>query len=304
MMHKPVDYIAERIEVLNPMHGKKLRKNLVSFDNAYYELADGFFERYLGILRSEGKTLDYAIDCYLQMIADMNSETVEFLRSGKYTSSTFQEVNERVYARPEIMEYYMHGLILSQFLWKHHYGMFDYFITHFPKYARSAKTYLEVGVGHGFLLSKAIAILDVTTRVTAVDISETSIKLAKRFVNNDRVDYRLQDILTFDDDRKFDFIVLGEVLEHVEQPLELLVKLHGLLAPDGVFYFTTPTNAPAIDHIYLFNTVDEVRDMVERAGFHVESELFLPSEDVSPERAAKFKIAMLYGAFLTKRSRD
>jgi 2-polyprenyl-3-methyl-5-hydroxy-6-metoxy-1,4-benzoquinol methylase len=303
-MKRPVDYIAERIEVLNPMHGKKLRKNLGSFDNAYYELADEFFKKYLAILHRDDKNLDYAIDCYLQMIADMNSETVEFLRSGKYSSSTFREVNERVYARPEIMEYYMHGLILSQFLWKHHYLMFDYFITHFPEYAKTPGTYLEVGVGHGFLLSKAIEVLDVNTQVTAMDISETSIKLAKSFVGNDRVDYRLQDILTFDEDRKFDFIVLGEVLEHVEQPLELLVKLHGLLAPDGVFFFTTPTNAPAIDHIYLFNTVEEVREMVEKAGFHIGSELFLPSEDVSPERAAKFKIAMLYGAFLTKRSRD
>jgi 2-polyprenyl-3-methyl-5-hydroxy-6-metoxy-1,4-benzoquinol methylase len=303
-MQRPVEYIAERIEVLNAMHGKKIRKNLASFGEGYYLVADGFFERYLAILAAEGKTLDYAIDCYLQMIADMNSETVEFLRSGSYTSSTFQEVNERVYARPEIMEYYMHGLILSQFLWKHHYGMFDYFISHFPQYAGSARSYLEVGVGHGFQLSKVMGVLDEAVEVMAMDISETSIKLAKSFVDNDRVDYRLQDILTYDEDRKFDLIVLGEVLEHVERPLELLVKLHGLLAPDGVFYFTTPTNAPAIDHIYLFNTVDEVREMVDQAGFHVESELFLASEDVSPERAAKFKIAMLYGAFLTKRRRD
>jgi 2-polyprenyl-3-methyl-5-hydroxy-6-metoxy-1,4-benzoquinol methylase len=284
------------------MHGKKLKKNLASFDGTYYEVADQFFKRYLTILQEDEKNLDYAIDCYLQMIADMNSETVEFLRSGKYTSSTFQEVNERVYASPEIMEYYMHGLILSQFLWKHHYGMFEFFISHFSQYARSASTYLEVGVGHGFLLSKAIEILDPTTEVTAMDISETSLKLAKSFVNKDGIDYRLQDILTFNEDRKFDFIVLGEVLEHVEQPLELLVKLHGLLVPNGVFYFTTPTNAPAIDHIYLFNSIEEVREMVDRAGFQIESDLCLPSEDVSPERAAKFKIAMLYGAFLTKRT--
>jgi 2-polyprenyl-3-methyl-5-hydroxy-6-metoxy-1,4-benzoquinol methylase len=303
-MQKPTDYIAERIEVLNPMHGKKLRKNMGSFGDSYYKVAETFFERYLAILAAEGKTLDYAIDCYLQMIADVNSETVEFLRSGKYTSSTFQEVNERVYARPETMEYYMHGLILSQFLWKHHYGMFEYFISNFPKYAASAKSYLEVGVGHGFVLSKAVEVLDEAVQVTAVDISETSLRLAKSFVGNDRVDYRLRDIFTFNEGHKFDFIVLGEVLEHVEQPLALLVKLHELLADGGVFFFTTPTNAPAIDHIYLFNSVDEIRELVKQAGFQIKSELALPSEDVSPERAAKFKIAMLYGAFLTKRSDD
>jgi len=37
------------------------------------------------------------------------------------------------------------------------------------------------------------------------------------------------------------------------------------------------------------------------AGFEISSEVFYSSEDVSPERAAKFKIALLYGAFLKKK---
>jgi 2-polyprenyl-3-methyl-5-hydroxy-6-metoxy-1,4-benzoquinol methylase len=299
-MQRTIDYLFEKIGALNAIHGKKLRKNIDAMDDRYYERAELFFNQYHRILQLENKTLDYSIDCYLQMIADVNSETVEFLRTGKYTSSTFEEVNNRVYGRPETMAYYMHGLILSQFLWKHHYQMFDYFIARLPLYRPVTKSYLEVGVGHGFYLSHVLRILDETTSITAVDISETSLALAKGFINDSRIDYNLKDIFEFNDGQKYDFITLGEVLEHVERPLELLLKLNELLSEDGTLFFTTPTNAPAIDHIYLFNNVDEIRHLIEQAGFTIESELSLLSEEVSPEKAAKFKITVLYGAYLKK----
>lgn len=300
-MKEHIDYISRRIETLNPLHAKKVKKNIESFDEGYYEFADTFFKKYTKILDRENQTLDYAIDCYLQMIADVNSETVEFLRTGKYTSSTFEEVNKRVYAAPEIMEYYMHGLIMSQFLWKHHYEMLNYFMDTLPNYIDTTKSYLEVGAGHGLYLDKALSILNPDTSFTVVDISETSIELSKNFTSDPRVQFNLKDIFEFNNGEKYDFIALGEVLEHVEDPLALLTKLNELLSDNGVLYFTTPTNAPAIDHIYLFNNVEEIREIARQAGFEIESEMPLISEDVSPEKAAKFKIAILYGAFVRKK---
>ncbi len=157
------------------------------------------------------------------------------------------------------MEYYMHDERCPQFLWKHHYQMFDYFTTTLPQYADHIKSYLEVGVGHGFYLAKALEVLGDKATLTAVDISETSIELAKRFINDTRITYNLKNVFDFNNAEKYDFITLGEVLEHVEDPLSLLVKLNTLLSDNGVLFFTTPTNAPAIDHIYLFNNVEEIR---------------------------------------------
>jgi 2-polyprenyl-3-methyl-5-hydroxy-6-metoxy-1,4-benzoquinol methylase len=299
-MKQYLNYIGEKIETLSPIHSKKIKKNSAFYDDRYYELADAFFKKYIKILENDNKTLDYAIDCYLKMVADINSETVEFFRSGKYTSSTFEEVNNRVYGRPETMEYYMHGLIMSQFLWKHHYQIFDYFINTLPHYAHKTKSYLEIGAGHGLYLSKALEILDNKTTFTVVDISKTSIELAKRFTDDDRVTFNLKDIFDFNDNEKYDFITLGEVLEHVEDPLKLLLKLNDLLTEDGVLYLTTPTNAPTIDHIYLFNNVQEIRDLIKLSGFEILSEMPFLAEDVSAEKAEKFKVTILYGAFLKK----
>jgi 2-polyprenyl-3-methyl-5-hydroxy-6-metoxy-1,4-benzoquinol methylase len=294
-----VDTIYGKIADRDPIHGKKLRKNLGFYDEHYYELADEFFKKYERVLQLENKTLDFSVDCYLRMIADMKNETLDFLHTGRYSSHSFEEVNRRVYSQPGIMEYYMHGLIVSQFLWKHHYQMFGYFISTFPPFAGSVKNYLEVGVGHGFYLSQSLTVLPEKASVTAMDISDTSIAMARAFADNPRIDFRRQDIQHFSTDRKFDFITLGEVLEHVGQPLELLLKLRSLLTPDGVLFLTTPTNAPAIDHLYLFRNIEEIRQLVKEAGFRIASDKTLVSEEISLEKAEELKIATLYGAFLT-----
>ncbi len=298
MTANPLDYIYIRIELLNPVHYKKLKRNREFFDEQYDQSAQAFFERYSNLLQQENKTLDYAIDSYLRMIADVNAETLEFLRTGSYSSSTFAEVNARVYAAPETMAYYMHGLALSQFLWKHHYQVFDYFVSELSAYKNSTQSYLEIGAGHGLYLSKALELLNSDTTFTVIDISPTSIEMAKRFTADERVNFCLKNIFELNSSESYDFITLGEVLEHVEAPLGLLIKIKQLLNPGGTLFITTPTNAPAIDHIYLFNNIDEIREMVKSAGYEITSERSFLAEDVTPERAEKLKVTVLYGAFL------
>ncbi len=301
-MNETISYICQVIDHSNPLHSKKIKKNFAEFDDQYYNYASPFLKKYIEYLTQEGRTIDYGIDCYLKMIADMNIESVEFARSGKYSSSTFEEVNQRVYANPETMEYYMHGLLMSQFLWKHHYKIFNYFIETLPQYSQGVSSYLEIGAGHGLYLSKALEIFDKETNFTVVDISQTSIDLAKKFNNNERISFFLKDVFDYEEGQKFDFICMGEVLEHVEDPLKLLKVLNKLVKSDGTVFVTTPTNAPAIDHIYLFNNVKEIQDLIKLAGFEIDSEAYYLSEDVSPEKAAKFKVTILYGAFLKKKN--
>jgi 2-polyprenyl-3-methyl-5-hydroxy-6-metoxy-1,4-benzoquinol methylase len=299
-MNGHIHYIHNRIAALSPIHSKKLKKTSAFLDDRYDGLATAFFEKYIALLQADGKTLDYAIDCYLQMLADVTSETVDFMRTGKYASTTFEEVNKRVYANPLIMEYYMHGLLMSQFLLKHRYEMFTWFIDTLPHYKNTTRSYLEVGAGHGLYLSKALELLDSKTEFSVVDISQTSIDLTRHFINDSRVEYNLKDIFDFNSGEKFDFITLGEVLEHVEDPLSLLKKLNSLLTDDGILFLTTPANAPAIDHIYLFNNADEIREMAKAAGFAIDAEMCFYGDEVSPEKAEKYKLAVMYEAFLKK----
>jgi 2-polyprenyl-3-methyl-5-hydroxy-6-metoxy-1,4-benzoquinol methylase len=293
--------VLAKIEVLDPLHSKKISKDLEGFDDAFYQKADRFTERFAGYLKKKDKTLDYGIDCYLKMIADVRIETMHFVRTGEYTSKSFDEVNQRVYNNPDVMEYYMNGLLLSQFLWGHHYAILNYFTDNLPKYKDKIHHYLEMGGGHGLYISQAISLLKPGVKFDLIDISPTSIDASRSLIENDAVNYQLSDIFKIKAEKKYDFITMGEVMEHVEDPVALLSKLGELLKDGGSMFVTTPTNAPAIDHIYLFTNAEDIRAVIDKAGFRITDELGIYSEKVSKERAEKYKVAMMYAAFITKK---
>ena len=300
-MKKKLTYIIEQIQIKNLLHSKRILKNLKTFDQEYFDRADAFLLKYEVLLKNDNKSFDYAINCYLQMLADVNFESVQFLKTGEYTSKSFAEVNERVYNNPDVMEYYMHGLLMSQFLWKQHYDILLWFNLMIGMNSRNIKNYLEVGGGHGLYISEALKLIGEQANYDLVDISKSSLTIAEKMISNDVVSLILTDVFKYFPLNKYDFITMGEVLEHVEEPIKLLQKLHTLLSDNGKLIITTPTNAPAIDHIYLFKGAEDIRCVISEAGFDIEEELCVYSEDVSQEIAERFKISMMYAAVLVKK---
>lgn len=300
-MKSNLEYIVEQIKMKNPMHSKRIQKNLKNFNQEYFNRANEFFLKYESLLKKDNKSFDYAIDCYMQMLADVNFESIHFLETGEYTSKSFEEVNQRVYNNPEVMEYYMHGLLMSQFLWKQHYDILLWFNKMIIKNCTNTENYLEVGGGHGLYISEAIGLIGDEANYDLVDISKSSLDIAEKMISNHKVKTILTDIFEYFPAKKYDFITMGEVLEHVEEPVKLLQKLHSLLDDNGKLFITTPTNAPAIDHIYLFKNANDIREVISESGFNVEEELCIFSEDVSSEIAERFKISMMYACVLVKK---
>lgn len=299
-MSNTIELIVEKIGEQNPLHVKKLRRNLKKADGEYLSRANRFLAIYDKLLQAQGKSIDFGIDCYLRMITDMNHETIRFREFNEYSSKSFDEVNVRVYANPGIMEYYMHGLLLSQFLWKYHYDTLLYFNQLLNERRDRIKNYLEIGGGHGLYVSEAAAVLGKDATFTVVDISQSSLDLARQMTEGVDVNFVHSDIFKYHPEVRFDFITMGEVLEHVEDPVALLKATAGLLSEGGSLFITTPTNAPTIDHIYLFRNVAEIRTLIEQSGLQIESELSLCSEDLPLEQAEEMGISILYCACLMK----
>jgi 2-polyprenyl-3-methyl-5-hydroxy-6-metoxy-1,4-benzoquinol methylase len=299
-MQSQLEYIVDRIASQNLLHAKKLRKNLSNQNESFFIRADDFLKRYIKFLENDHKTLDYSINCYLQMLADVNYEAVQFLKTGEYSSKSFKEVNQRVYNNPKVMEYYMHGLLLSQFLWTHHYEILLYFNKIINSHKSLINNYLEVGGGHGLYISEAINIIRDNAQFDLVDISKSSLDISGKLILNNKVAFIHSDIFEYSPKIKYDFISMGEVLEHVENPVKLLMKLHSLLKDTGKLFITTPTNAPAIDHIYLFQNAADIRKVITESEFQIEQELCIFSEDLPPEIAEKNKISMMFAALLSK----
>jgi 2-polyprenyl-3-methyl-5-hydroxy-6-metoxy-1,4-benzoquinol methylase len=295
-----VAYLVGKVAERDPRHAKKLQRFAAQQDDLFYERANDFYRRYESVLHSEGKTLEYGIDCYLRMCDDIVYETVQFMQTGRYTSASFDDVRRRVYDNPDVMSYQIHGILVSQFLWRHHYAVYDFFCASFPKHAPRVKRFLEIGAGHGAYVNEALIHLPAAATLDVVDISETSIDLAKHFVGNDRVNYRLANVFDFKPDAQYDFITMGEVLEHVEDPIALLQRVNGLLNDNGVLFLTTPANAPNMDHIFLFNDTAHIVGTLGSGGFQPLKQLEAFAEDVELDKARKQKVAMMYAAFLKK----
>lgn len=301
-MKNYIEYLLSRIEDKNPAHFVKLKENLKDLGDDYFNLANPFYEKYEKYLKANQLTLDYGIDFYLKMIEAMLEERLAFIRNGTYSNTSFEEVEKNVYATPEVMSYHMHGLVLAQFLWFDQYERIRFFVDHIPKYFNSGKNYLEIGGGHGLYIYKALQLLPTNTTFDLVDISESSLKIAKGILDTDKVNYYLKNIFDFSNNDVFDFITIGEVLEHVENPKELLMKIGSHLSEDGVCYLTTPVNAPMIDHIYVFNEEQEIRDLLNDAGFEIIEEKIVISEKITAKKAIKYKVPIMYAAFIKKRA--
>lgn len=96
---------------------------------------------------------------------------------------------------------------------------------------------LELGPAEGQMTG---LLADTFDEVTAVEGSETfAADLRRRFAGVEVVTALFED---FEPGRRFDTIVIGNVLEHVDAPRELLASARGWLEPDGAVYISVPNS--------------------------------------------------------------
>lgn len=195
---------------------------------------------------------------------------------------------ESVYHDRDYMDRYMYGLAITNFLWPNHVEMARLLHRTLPR-NRSGR-YLEVGPGHGFLLLAAIEV-GAFDEFLGVDLSAASVEQTRTIVEHFHPEapakVELRDFLEAEDlePGSFDAVVMGEVLEHVEQPEVFLRRIAELAKDDAYIFITTCINAPAVDHIYLWRTTDELEDMIVASGLTIVEPLRLPYEGKTLEES-------------------
>jgi SAM-dependent methyltransferase len=289
----------------SPLQKKKMEKYLSTRDEVFFDEAEEFSGKYISYLESENIPIEYAVEAYQKLCNDMMKCQVYFMKTGKYPTSSSEEANQNIYSNEAVMKLYMIGLAISQFFWATHYEMYSCLIGSIRKNSPNIKSYLEIGPGHGLFLNKAIELIGPGSKITAVDISSTSMAITKSIItyfkpDNTNVNYHTIDMLKLNLDEKYDFITMGEVLEHVNFPETLLLKLRDLMNKNARTFVSTCVNCPAIDHVYHFKTVDEIREMFYKCGLIIEEERVAAVEDLPFEEIMKRKITINYCAILKR----
>lgn len=105
--------------------------------------------------------------------------------------------------------------------------------NHFKSYT-SGKDYLEIGIGNGEMLAVA---LEFGYDADAVEICREDCERVSSALG---VDIKWCDITDYEPEKQYDVIVMGDVLEHVIDPVKALKKVKGMLKKDGVLWLSTP----------------------------------------------------------------
>jgi SAM-dependent methyltransferase len=219
--------------------------------------------------------LERLAEGYAHFALDVMRRQRQFEQDRVYPAKTYAQAAEEVYLdEPYMTSEYLPGLLLSHYLWPHHYHQARFFDTAFLAQMREQHglAFVEVGIGTG-LYSRRI-LQDLSGAIGAgFDVSPSAKAFVERhlaaFGLADRYQIHLQDV-TVTPVPRTKWLICVEVLEHLEDPLAFLEALRSALEPGGRAFITAALNAPNADHIYLYEQSSAVGSQLQRAGFFVE----------------------------------
>lgn len=264
-------HISRLLEII--LEANPLQVAFLMASVAHLEISESkALESYIAYCLSAGFDYGYLAECYNTIVRDTLKEQLYFQRHGRYRHSSYIDVAASVYQNEDYMKRYMYGLALTTYLWPNHRTIHRCFVDALPR--QQDGQYLEIGPGHGVYFMNAMR-LGRFRRYLGIDISPTSIALTRSLLSSgnfghfSNYEFACTDFLADQVDGRFQAVVMGEVLEHVENPLAFLKKIRSLADHKAFVFVTTAINAPAIDHIYLYDSPEAVTEMAVAAGFRV-----------------------------------
>ncbi|MDR2441803.1 MAG: class I SAM-dependent methyltransferase, partial [Planctomycetaceae bacterium] len=225
-----------------------------------------------------------AFECFSQYIYDYIREMTQYLKTGEYGHSDFDEIYKKIYGNKEVMEeLYLPGLFLAYGFTTILYSKYRLYRNKFLTRLNKDSDGIEVGFGEGFYLWEMCNHIP-GIHPKGFDISPSAIKIASKVLNKseqllvnkekERENYTLQIGNIFNglpiSDASQDWGILAEVIEHIPNPELGLFEMSRVLKPGALFYVTTVKDSNHMDHITNFPSVEYVIDLIENTGFIVQ----------------------------------
>ena len=234
------------------------------------------FEQVIHSLFPSSENLVAAVKGYATFAMQSMRLQAEFDRERQYKAKTHEQAASEVYFNEQhMMGEYLPGLLLSHFLWPHHYRQLKFFESAFVQSMRVARasSFMEVGIGTGLYSSLLLRKLPKVTGI-GLDISPSSKKFTEAQMKAlnlaNRYQVMLRDVTAIPMEPKASWLVCVEVLEHLDDPIAFLRGLRRNMKPGARAFITAALNAAHTDHIYLYRNANDVLAQLTEVGFTLE----------------------------------
>jgi len=251
---------------------------------------DQVAERFLswGIEALGQDFLKLSADAYVTFSSDVILEQGRYELRGRYTNDSFEACKASVYHDREVMDEYLWGVYVTNFLWAHHMELSIFFEDRFLKRLPASPKLVEIAPGHGGWGAWALHNRPDAT-LQGYDISPSSIDIATRITKaagvSDRATYTEQNALDLSalPEASADALICSFLVEHLEQPEQLFAVIGHVLKPGGFGFVTGALTAAQIDHIYEFKRESELILLAEANGLRVVESLSTSPRRILPK---------------------
>ena len=249
-----------------------LRRQRQTFGDEWLQRFGTTLDRFVA---ASDERLTNAVRGYVNFALDGMRLQKKFEKTLQYENKSYADASKAVYQNKDYMfGLYLPGILLSHYLWPHHYRQFEFYQRSFlPHFARSpVPEFCDIGPGTGFY-SRHLLTASPRAEGWAFDMSPFALEYGRghlaAFGVENRWHHEIRDVVLDAPNRQWPYLVCIEVLEHLEDPLTFLKALRKMLTPGGRGLISAAVTAPNEDHIYLYNSGPEVQAQIEAAGFLV-----------------------------------
>lgn len=212
---------------------------------------------------SNNHTLPQVIRLYADFIKQVLEDYRLFAQTGRYLYTSEGEI-EHIVSDERFQLDYLYILTLSTLLNRSRYEVYLHFRNMVSRHLREGSLCLDIGGGN-CLDSMCLSNYG---RVDVFERNKSSLSWQEILGIGNKVDLRIE-YYTFNDHKKYDFVSMIELLEHVSAPAQYLSGAHKVLKDGGCAYFTFAIRMPQFDHLYQFNSVEECRELLHNNGFKI-----------------------------------
>ncbi|MBF0447475.1 MAG: methyltransferase domain-containing protein [Magnetococcales bacterium] len=236
-----------KINVIIDRQNRWLVEDLTAEELVLHDKLDSFLAEYCNFHRL---TADKAADLFMTFISRFSKDLARFEETG-------------IFAAPQTQPHsilmdrttYDVSLIISTLVTKHRFEI----MKRINQISVPTGNCLVIGVGPGLEL---LLLEGKNNRIEAYDPTLSAF-VSHRFTQVNLI----EEFFVSSPTNRYETIFAIELLEHLDNPLQLIEAAQGGLKPGGRLWTTTIKNVPQFDHVYNFTDAANFEKQVEIRGF-------------------------------------